>query len=253
MTGQITHIYRYPVKGFTADPLETVTLSPDQRLPFDRWFALAPATTVIQGATTAWMPKPKFVVLMKHEKVATLRTEFDEETKTLTVLRGGRQVAKGDLTQTLGRSMLEDFFAAYLKDESQGRPKLVEAADGGLTDDKDPLISLIGLPSINDFSERVVKQPVHHMRFRANLYVDGIEPWAELNWVGKTVKIGDVVFEGVKRTDRCPAINVNPETAERDQNLVKDLMGGYGHVDMGVFLRVVEGGSLRLTDPVIVE
>jgi len=68
--------------------------------------------------------------------------------------------------------------------------------------------------------------------------------------VGKRFKIGSVTFETVKRISRCAATNVNLKTAERDQNLPKALMQNFGHTDMGIYARVVEGGSLRAGDEI---
>ena len=38
---RVEHIYRYPVKGLTAEALEEVLLTPGECLPHDRRFALA--------------------------------------------------------------------------------------------------------------------------------------------------------------------------------------------------------------------
>ena len=58
--------------------------------------------------------------------------------------------------------------------------------------------------------------------------------------------IGNVVLEGFDRIVRCAATNVNPETAERDLAIPRSLLTLYGHGDCGAYLRVVEGGELRV-------
>ncbi len=53
-----------------------------------------------------------------------------------------------------------------------------------------------------------------------------------------------MTFEAYGRIDRCAATNVNPQTAERDLTLPRDLLESYGHADCGVYLRVINGGQL---------
>lgn len=249
MTATIRHIYRYPVKGLTAEAMDAVDLAAGGYLPDDRRFALALATTPVSGTQMDWMPKRNFLALVKDAKLATLQTEYDSVAETLTVKRQGRQVARGKLTDRIGRAMIEDFFAAYMKEESRGRPRLVEAVPGGrLTDQSTAVISVINLASIRDLEERVMKTPIDPLRFRANVYIDGIAPWAEFDWVGKAVTLGAAGAEITERIDRCAAVNVNPATAERDLNIVKALQAGYGHIDMGVFARVTAPGRIALGD-----
>ena len=45
---------------------------------------------------------------------------------------------------------------------------------------------------------------------------------------------------------RCPATEVNPETAERDADPVAELRRLYGHVELGVHAEVIEGGRFAV-------
>ena len=51
-----------------------------------------------------------------------------------------------------------------------------------------------------------------------------------------------------KRTQRCAATEVNPETAERDAKPPKVLLQTYGHADMGIYAEVLEGGRVAVGD-----
>ena len=248
MSAEIIHIHRYPVKGLSPEAMDAVDLEPNGYLPGDRRFAVALGSTPVSGTTTEWMPKSQFLALVKNERLATLETEFDHATDILTVKRQGRQVARGKLTDRIGRSMIEDFFAAYMKEGTRGRPRLVEANEGDrLTDSPEAFVSIINLATIRDL-ERVVKAPVDPLRFRANVYIDGIDPWSEFDWIEKPVKAGSVEFDIVSRIDRCGAVNVNPQTAERDLNIIKFLQGGFGHIDLGIFAKVAAAGTIKVGD-----
>ena len=251
MTITVNSIYRHPVKGLTPEALEAVELMPGRAIPNDRRFALALGTTHTENVGTEWMPKSNFLMLQKNERLALLETQFDDETDTFSVLRKGRQVARGKLTDRIGRGTIEDFFDAFMKDEARGRPKLVEGSGTQVFSDHDtPVISILNLASVKDV-ERVTQQPIEPCRFRANIWLEGTVPWHEFEWIDKQITIGDVRLTVTARIDRCAAINVNPKTAERDQNIVKALQIGFQHIDIGVYARVETVGTIRPGDPLI--
>ncbi len=251
MTVTAAKICRYPIKGLSAEVLDSVSLSPGRGIPSDRRFALTLGTTPVSGPTTKWMPKTSFLSLLRHEKLAKLNTRFDDETGILAIERKGKPVAKGDITTTVGRAMIEEFFAAYMGAEARGRPKLVEAeADAMLSNHRNVVVSLINLNSVKDL-ERVTGNPIDPIRFRANVYLDGLEPWAEFDWVGKDIRLGGAGLNVTRRTERCAATNVDPETGERDLNLPKDLQRGFGHIDMGIYASVTAAGDLAPGDTLI--
>ena len=248
MTAAIARICRYPVKGLNAEDLERVELAPGLGLPHDRRFALAHAATQYDPGAPEWLSKTHFLMLMKNERLAALKAAFDDATGILAIMRDGKQVSRGRVTEPLGRAMIGDFFAAYMKDECPGKPRLVEAPAGHMFSDTPArVVSIINLASVRDL-ERVVGQPVDPLRFRANIYVEGVSPWEEFHWVGDSISAGGVAFAVESRIDRCAATNVDPATAIRDLNIPKDLMRGYGHVDMGVYAAITQDGSIAVGD-----
>ena len=251
MTATVARICRYPVKGLTPESLDAAELTEGRGLPDDRRFALTLGTTSVSGPTTEWMPKTSFLILMRHEKLAVLKTKFDSESGVLIIERGGKQVTKGNITPPVGRAMIEEFFAAYMGEAARGRPKLVEAEAGAvLSDHPSAVVSIINLASIKDL-ERVTGKPIDPLRFRGNIYLDGLEPWAEFDWVGSDITMGKATLAVQQRIDRCAATNVDPETGARDLNLPKDLQRGFGHADMGVYAAVTAPGRVALGNPII--
>ena len=248
MTITLEKIYRYPVKGLTAELLPATTLTPGRGLASDRRFALTLGTTPVDGPTMPWMSKSAFLTLMRHEKLAKLTTRFDETTGILSIERGGKPVAKGNITTPVGRAMIEEFFAAFMAADARGRPKLVEAEpDAMLSDIPDGVLSIINLASVRDL-ERVTGSEIDPLRFRANVYLDGLDPWAEFDWVAKDITLGTAALNVTKRIDRCAATHVNPETGERDLKLLKDLKRGFGHIDMGIYAAVTGPGEIATGD-----
>ena len=248
----ISSLYRYPVKGLSGEALPSVTLAADAYFPFDRLFAVENGHSGFDEDAPEHQPKIKFLMLMRNERLAKLSTKFDEFTNILTISRDGRQVSRGEISAPLGRSIIEQFFAAFCKDDLRGPPKLLAAPDGfRFTDSRKGFVSLINLASVRDLA-RVIGQDLDPLRFRGNIMLEGLEPWAENDLVGKTIQLGVVKFEVLKRIERCAATNVNLQTATRDLNIPKTLLTAFGHTDCGVYARVVNSGEIKLKDEILI-
>jgi uncharacterized protein len=250
MAAILIRICRYPVKGLTAETLEQVALRPGQRLGGDRRYAIANGGEADLEAVADWRPRNAFLMLARNERLALLEASFDEASGLLTLSRGGKQLTCGNLAEPLGRTLIEQFIGAFMKAELRGRPRVVEAREGGFTDKSEGWISLLNLASVRDL-ERVVRAPVDPRRFRANLHIDGVEPWRELDWVGRELRIGAARFRVAERIACCAATNVDPATAERNLNIPLALREGIGHGDMGVYLEALEPAVMGVGDALL--
>jgi uncharacterized protein YcbX len=249
----LAQICRYPVKGLDVQLLDRVALEPGRSLPGDRRFAIAHGASRFDPLEPAWQNKRQFLTLMTHARLAELDTQFDPATGALHIRRHGREVAHADITTPIGREVVNQFLNAFIGDEAPKPVRLVEAPGLALDDAGENQLSLINRASLADL-ERVVRRPVDPRRFRGNLLIDGAAPWAEMDWVGKTLRIGDTVrLKAVEPIGRCAATTVNPDTAERDMNIPKALMSGFGHDECGVYLEVHEGGEIAVGDPITPE
>jgi hypothetical protein len=154
-----------------------------------------------------------------------------------------------DLRSPEGRAKIESFFAAYCADELRGPPKILHADGHSFSDVAHKVVSFINLASVGAV-EDMVGVPVNPLRFRGNVYVEGLPAWSELDLVGQTLAIGDARLEVVKRIVRCAATNVDPDTARRDLNIPQTLMRHLDHADCGIYAEVVESGEIGEGDEV---
>ena len=246
----ISEIHRYPVKGLNGEPLESAPLSAGEGLPGDRRFALAHASSKFDRSDPRWLPKGNFLNLMRDERLAVLNAGFDPQTGMLTILRDGKQVARGDITQQLGRTLIEQFLDAFMPSGPRGNPHIVEVPGAMLSDIQDKVVSIINLASVRDI-ERVVRAPVDPRRFRGNLFIDGAPAWAEADWPGIMIAIGDARLEAVEPINRCAATEVNPDSGARDIHLLRILQKGFGHTACGVYARVLSGGTIARGDKLV--
>jgi uncharacterized protein len=243
---RIAALYRYPVKGLSPERVLSAELTAGGYWPGDRLFAIENGPTKFDAAQPDHRPKLWFLMLMRHEKLARLTTRFDDARFTLSIEGDGVKPLCADLRSPEGQAEVEAFFSLYLGEALRGAPKLLSSsADFRFTDSRSGFVSLINQASV-DAIETLIGAPVDPLRFRGNIYVEGLAPNAELDWPpGARLSAPDgTVFEVIKRIDRCAATNVDPATGRRDQNIPKALMEAYGHMDCGIYLRVLHGGRV---------
>ena len=244
---RVSSIRRYPVKGLRPQELAEVAVEAGETLPHDRAWAIENGRGRFDPNDPQHLPKINFLMLMRNERLAALEVEFDETTNTLTLLRNGKQVVKGALDTAMGRQLIEQFMAGYMESDLRGAPHIVSAPGHSFTDVAVKCLHIVNLASVRDL-ERTIGRPVDPLRFRANNYLDSEEPWAEFGWVGKRIRIGDVVLDVIDRTTRCAATNVDPQSAERDMAIPAALMRTYGHEDFGIYATVAGGGTVARGD-----
>lgn len=248
---RIEHIYRYPVKGLTAESLAETHLEPGETVPGDRKFALAQGDAPFDEAAPEWLQKRHFACLMVNERIAALHTSWDERKGQLRIQAPGEPPFAADTTSPEGRAAIAAQLTAFLGAEARGLPRFVAAAGHSFTDHRNKVVSLINLASLAEL-ERAMGRRLDPLRFRANIYFSGAPAWAEFGWIGRRIELGGATLAPSKRIPRCAATQVNPATAERDCDPVAALRDGFGHIDFGVYARVEEGGRVAIGDAVVV-
>ena len=244
---RIEKIYRYPVKGLSAEALEAVALTPGDMLAHDRRFALAQGDSPFDVAAPRWLSKRNFGCLMVNERLALLHTAFDPHDGSLAIRAPGAAPFLGDTRTEAGKAAIARYLTDFLGPEARGEPRFIEAPGHRFSDVAMKVVSIIGLGSLHAL-EAEAGMVLDPLRFRANFYFSGGRPWAEFDWIGKEIQIGQVRLKVVKRIVRCAATEVNPETAVRDANPPRDLRRHFGHADLGVYAEVLEAGQIALGD-----
>ena len=104
-------------------------------------------------------------------------------------------------------------------------------------------VHVVNLASVREM-ERGLGRPIDPLRFRANLYLEGLTPWAEFGWLDKELRIGEARLSVFARTSRCEATNVDPATGARDMAIPAHLMRTWGHQDFGIYAKISSGGEI---------
>ena len=251
-TATIQAIYRYPVKGLSPEKLERTGLAVGMIIPCDRLYAIENGPSGFDPAKPAYLPKQRFLMLMRNARLAELRTAFDETAHCLTIHAEGREAARGDLRTPEGRAAIEQFFADFCAPELRGPPKLLHAAGHSFSDVARKVVSIINLASVATL-EAAAGAPVNPLRFRGNLHVEGWPAWREFDYLGAELAIGPTArLKVVKRIVRCAATEVDPDTGIRDLAIPRTIMDAYGHADCGVYAEVIQGGAIAAGDTITI-
>jgi uncharacterized protein YcbX len=118
-----------------------------------------------------------------------------------------------------------------------------------MTDSDFPSVAILGLASLRALGQ-VMALDLDPRRFRGNLWVDGLAPWEEFDWVGREIRVGSAVLKVVEPIGRCAATEASPATGRRDAPVVKALRAATGETCFGVYAKVVSGGDVALGDAV---
>jgi len=223
-------------------------LAVGQTIPADRLYAIENGPSGFDPAAPAYFPKQRFLMLMRNERLAMLRTEYDEADHTLTIHWEGRQAARGDLRSKDGRLVIEAFFRRFMPKELRGPPKVLHGKDHSFSDVARKVVSIINVASVAAVGD-VAGALVNPLRFRGNLYVAGWPAWHEFDLLGRELAIGQTArLRVVKRIQRCAATDVDPDTGIRDLTIPRTLLENFDHTDCGIYAEVIAAGDIGVGD-----
>lgn len=237
---RVKSIYRYPIKSLAGQALEQVALEAGRAMPGDRAFALTNGQWDAIQTPIAARPKRDFLTLMRHEELASLTWHWDAaeqkpRVQALSAPSARSEAGSGKLHQ------LADLLIEHLGLPAAFRPQCVKALPGQNFSDvatvSDSLmnsISFVNLATVEDLS-RTLGIGIDPLRFRANIYFDGVPAWGELAWMNREFMVGTARLQVVMRTRRCAAPGVNPSTARRDLAFPALLLSTPGRGDLGFY------------------
>src|SRR5579863_2058157 len=116
---RIEYLYRYPVKGLTAEALEAAEVEPGRCIPWDRAFALAQGDSGFDPAAPTWLRKTNFMCQARNAKIAALASVFEPRDGTLTLRAPDGSFVSANALSPDGRARITGFLVEYLGDEAR--------------------------------------------------------------------------------------------------------------------------------------
>jgi uncharacterized protein YcbX len=258
---RVAALYRYPVKGFTPEECETLTVLDEGRIAGDRVLGLRFADSAV--ADEAWSKKTAMVALMNTPGLARLHLRFEAEARRLRLCVASTVLVDAVLNPE-GRQRLATAVAAYVLtlDENPlaGHPERLplRVIGDGLTpryhDAEAGQVTLHGRGSLHALTAALAHaEEGSERRFRSNIALEGLGAWEEQSWVGRKVRIGTVTFDVVRPKVRCLATHANPTTGARDVPILTTLTTVFGQEKPTFGVAMVPsqaGGRLHVGDHV---
>lgn len=251
---RVAALFRHPVKGFTPEACEELTVQADGRIAGDRVlaFRFADATEPeVRNGLDHW-PKSKGLALQDFPSLAALRLRYDATARRVRITHSDAVLVEAGLDPDGRAAMaaaITDFVLASAEArrlQRPGRLPLVLVGDGVTSRFQDRARGFVTLHSAESAQEigAALGQQIDDRRFRSNIVIEGTGPWVELGWQGE-VRIGGLRFTVAKPLIRCLATHADPDTGIRDAKVMTTLTGAIGQAEptLGVALLPVGDGS----------
>ncbi len=267
---RVTAIHTYPIKGCYRFDRRDAVVEPWGLAGDRRWLILD-----AEGVMITQREDPRLVRVKPTSRGATLTLRADGhpsvtvgsepgEIVDFTVHRTPVQgtpvgkVADAWLSDVLGREVrlmwLDDPTRRSVDERFSEPHDRVSFAD----DFPVSLGNLASLAALNDliFESGSDEAPLPMARFRPNIELSGARPWAEDDWVGQRIRVGDVTFRAAKGFGRCVVTTTDQEDGDRGREPLRAL-GRHRNIDQELLFALALipeiTGTIAVGDEVTVE
>ena len=161
-------------------------------------------------------------MLMRNERLATLRTDYDEATHTLIIAHEGREAARGDLRTKEGRLAIEAFFRRFMPNELRGPPKVLQRPEPQLLGRRRRRSCRSSISPRSRSVENVDGRAGRSAAFsRQSFMCAAGRPGEEFKLIGERLQIGEATAEGGQahralRRDRGRSGDRHPRPADTE-------------------------------------
>lgn len=240
-------LWRHPIKSHGREALERVSLTEGKAMPWDRHWAVTHAQSKFDPSNPAWVSCRNFTIGTLNPALAGLWATLDDASGQITL----RHPDLGTLTFAPDDAADAARFVGWINQLDLRTPAtgIVSLPGRGFTDDSQPTVTIMNTAS-HAAVEAFHGGPLERERWRGNIWLDGLAPWQEFDWIDGDIQIGEAVIRPHKRTERCAHTTANPQTGVRDADTLAALRNGFGHQDFGIAGVVVGSGRIALGDTV---
>ncbi len=247
---RVAALYRYPVKSFTPEACEFLTVLDEGRIAGDRVLGIRFANS---GALDdAWSKKYEFVALVNTPGLVRLKLRFDHESLRLRLSLEGT-VLVDEVLDNNGRKQIaaaiENYVLQLDENPLSSHPERLplRVVGDGITsryqDNEAGQITLHSRESLTAVASAIGDEDLSELRFRSNIAIEGLKAWEEQSWIGRKIRIGKVIFDVVIPKGRCLATHANPQSGERDLPILKTLISAFNQKKPTFAIGMVASGA----------
>lgn len=216
-------------------------------LPWDRHWAVAHDAARIDRTNPGWVNWVNFSRGAKAPELMAIDATFDEDAGRLTLRHPNRPVLSFRPDDPEDERIFLDWVGPLCPPGRAQPAFLYSVAGRGMTDTDYPSVSLINLASNAGLGLRMGAELSPH-RWRANLWLDGLDPWAERDWVGRRIALGEAELQVTEPIVRCAATSANPATGRIDADTLGALRSLHDEQVFGLYASVIRSGTVRRGD-----
>jgi uncharacterized protein YcbX len=220
VVGRVAEVWRYPVKSMGGERVDACMIT-DRGLDGDRRWALVDGMANRAG---------KLLSIRQDERLMTYRARLADDGVEVMTPEGEPRRLDQQLVAALAAKT--------------ARPLTLRDLAGANFDDSPVLV--VNLASVAAFGLEA-GFPIDHRRFRANLYLEHLEPEEELRWLGWRLHAGGAELEVIARCERCVVITRDPDTTTTTPELLRILTKTH-ETCMGLYCAVVRPGRVAVGD-----
>jgi len=234
--GRISAIFRYPVKSMAGESLDAARLS-WHGIEGDRRFAFR---RLNDKSGLPWLTASKLPQLLLY-KPFRLDSNAAELLPTHVRTPDGKE-----------HELRSDELREELSSRNDSNVELMSLKHGIFDE---ACISVISLGTVHCI-QRESGRDVDVRRFRPNVVIetDSAGPFEEDKWVGRALLFGEgsggPALTVTMKDERCVMVNFDPDTAERDSEVMKTVVRMNANC-AGVYGTVVRVGELRVGQAVV--
>lgn len=243
--GRVAHLFRHPIKALGREAVPEAALTPDAAFAHDRIWAIRHA----HGNATSgiWGRCGHFNRAARSPALMAITARYDAARRRVALAHPDRPALAIAPDEPADQAALLAWLAPLIAPHLPPPAEVIAAPPQGMTDTPYASVSILSLSSLAALSQAAGGDLSPH-RFRANVWIDGAQPWAEADLVGREITLGTARLHVTEPISRCRAITADPATGRIDTDLMGLLDRLRGAPVFGVYARVIAPGKVRLGD-----
>jgi len=259
----LASIHRYPVKSMMGEELNSVAIT-KRGVAGDRAYSLVDLET--SKLVNAKNPQKWPEMFAYRARYVAPPASPEDIPPVFITLPDGEVIesTSGDAQQKLSTALRKRVHLARPDGSDKGFEGFVPTVEGVsdhdfIFDKTSPpgtffdigLVHILTTSTIDALRRTVPGSRIESRRFRPNLVIhtDGAEGFVENTWVGRTLRIGEVVLQVKQRTQRCVMTTLAQGDLSKDLSILKAIYQNNGGT-IGVYAEVVQTGTVRVNDAV---
>ncbi len=245
----VAALWRHPIKSHGREALQTVALTAGQTMPFDRTWAVMHDASKFEAGAPAWVKCANFMIGTSTPALAGIWAKLDEASGSITLTHQVLGEIRFNPDDPADAERFIDWVSPLCAATTRHPIGMAKVPERGMTDTDFPSVSIMTTASHKAVEEQIGR-PLETTRWRGNIWLDGTTAWQEMDWLGKTLRIGEAMLELIEPINRCKHTMANPYSGARDADTLATLRNGWGHQNFGVYAKVIQSGRITLNDKV---